>query len=89
MHVSVKLDHGKVRINATYRSHYYVQRLLGNLLGLARLQYFLAHEANLDIGPLTINSTYAKLDTGSGWNMGDVKTLLAESRRQYAVKETA
>ncbi|TBA72920.1 thymidylate synthase family protein [Rhizobium ruizarguesonis] len=90
MHLSVKLDHRKVRINATYRSHYYVQRLLGNLLGLARLQYFLAHEAGLDIGPLTINSTYAKLDTGEGkWSMRDIKELLAESRQLYAVKETA
>ncbi|MER9056691.1 hypothetical protein [Mesorhizobium sp. M0910] len=89
MHLSIKLDHGKVRLNATYRSHYYVQRLLGNLLGLARLQYFLAHEAGLDVGPLTINSTYAKLDTGDKrkWNMGDIDALLAASRQLYAVKE--
>jgi hypothetical protein len=77
-------------MNATYRSHYYVQRLLGNLLGLARLQYFLAHEAGLEIGPLTINSTYAKLDTASGkWSMRDIKELLAASRQLYTVKETA
>ncbi len=90
MHLSVKLDHGRVRLNATYRSHYYVQRLLGNLLGLARLQYFLAHEAGLDIGPLTINSTYAKLDTATGkWSMRDIKELLAASRQLYTSKEAA
>ncbi|TIL83160.1 MAG: hypothetical protein E5Y89_01950 [Mesorhizobium sp.] len=91
MHVSIKLDHGKVRLNATYRSHYYIQRLLGNLMGLARLQYFLAHEAGLEVGPLTINSTYAKLDTGEGgaWSLGDIDKLLASSRQAYAVKEAA
>lgn len=91
MHLSIKLDHGKVRLNATYRSHYYVQRLLGNLLGLARLQYFLAHESELEIGPLTINSTYAKLDTGDKgrWNLGDINALLAASRQLYALEEAA
>lgn len=91
MHLSIKLDHGKVRMNATYRSHYYVQRLLGNLIGLARLQYFLAHEAELEMGPLTINSTYAKLDTGDKgrWGMGDINALLAASRQLYDMKEAA
>ncbi|TPJ38870.1 hypothetical protein FJ434_22850 [Mesorhizobium sp. B2-5-13] len=91
MHLSIKLDHGKVRLNATYRAHYYVQRLLGNLVGLARLQYFLAHEAGQEIGPLTINSTYAKLDTGAGgrWNLGDIDALLATSRQIYTIKEAA
>ena len=90
MHLSVKLDHGKVRLNATYRSHYYVQRLLGNLLGLARLQYFLAHEAGLNIGPLTINSTYAKLDTAAGkWSMRDIQGLLLASREFYTIEEVA
>ncbi len=91
MHLSIKLDRGKVRLNATYRSHYYVQRLLGNLIGLARLQYFLAHEADLEIGPLTINSTYAKLDPGDGgkWNLGDIDELLAAGRQLYTIKEAA
>lgn len=72
-HLSIKVHDGKVRFNATYRSHYYIRRLLGNLVGLGRLQYFFARETGLEIGTLTINSTFARLDTGSGrhwWPLG-------------------
>src|SRR5262249_7683997 len=54
-HVSIKVHDGMVRFNATYRSHYYVRRLLGNLVGLGRLQYFVARETNLKVGGLTVN----------------------------------
>lgn len=82
-HISFKVDGGRLRLNATYRSHYYVQRLLGNLIGLGRLQFFLAREAKLEIGPLTINSTYARLDRGSesgngNWNYGEISKLLED-----------
>ena len=63
-HVSIKVHDGKVRLNATYRSHYYMRRLLGNLVGLGRLQYFIARETGLEVGALTINSTFACLDSG-------------------------
>jgi hypothetical protein len=86
---------GKVRFNATYRSHYYVRRLLGNLVGLGRLQFFVAREAGLDVGGLTINSTFARLDTGSGdgsggrWGKRDVTALIACCRALYDAKSAA
>lgn len=85
-HLSFKVYDGKVRLNATYRSHYYVQRLLGNLIGLARLQFFVANESGLQVGPLTINSTFARLDTGgqngdgASWGSRDVVQLIAQCR---------
>lgn len=88
-HLSVKVHDGLLRLNATYRSHYYVRRLLGNLVGLGRLQYFLAREADLQVGGLTINSTFAKLDTGSGegsgghWGKADVRTLIERCTAVY------
>jgi len=88
-HLSIKVHDGKIRLNATYRSHYYIRRLLGNLVGLGRLQYFLARETGLDVGGLTINSTFARLDTGSGegtgghWGKGDVHELIARCRAIY------
>lgn len=88
-HVSIKVDDGKVRLNATYRSHYYVQRLLGNLIGLGRLQFFLAHEAGLEVGPMTINSTFARLDTGSDngkcchWGVTDINALLVACQAEH------
>lgn len=89
-HLSFKVYDGVVRVNATYRSHYYIQRLLGNLVGLARLQVFIAKEAGLSAGPLTINSTYARLDTGGqngegrNWGGRDIAELAAQCRKIYA-----
>lgn len=86
-HISMKVHDGAIRLNATYRSHYYVRRLFGNLVGLGRLQYFLASETGLAIGGLTINSTYATVDTGNGGECGghftkhDVDKLVAECAR--------
>lgn len=88
-HLSVKVHNGRIRFNATYRSHYYVRRLLGNLVGLGRLQYFLARETKLAVGGLTINSTFARLDAGSGegsggrWTKRDVASLIARCRAIY------
>jgi hypothetical protein len=94
-HLSIKVHDGKVRFNATYRSHYYVRRLLGNLIGLGRLQFFVAREADLAVGGLTINSTFARLDTGSGdgsggrWGKRDVGALIARCRTIYDAKPAA
>lgn len=90
-HLSFKVDDGQIRLNATYRSHFYIQRLLGNLLGLTYLQIFIAKECDLKVGPLTINSTYATLDTlparvtcqRRGWNKRDIKAMLANCRSVY------
>jgi hypothetical protein len=94
-HLSIKVHDGKVRFNATYRSHYYVRRLLGNLVGLGRLQFFVAREAGLEVGGLTINSTFARLDTGTGdgcggrWGKRDVSALIARCRAIYDAKSVA
>lgn len=93
-HLSVKVHDGQVRFNATYRSHYYVSRLLGNLVGLGRLQYFMARETGLAVGGLTINSTFATLDTdgregGSGWKKRDIESLMDRCRDIYAAAAPA
>jgi hypothetical protein len=92
-HLSFKVHKGAVRLNATYRSHFYVQRLLGNLIGLAALQFFVAREANLTMGPLTINSTFAKLDKGSDngakWSHQQIDDLLAACRSVYSQLKAA
>lgn len=88
-HLSIKVHDGQIRLNATYRSHYYMRRLLGNLVGLGRLQYFLARETKLAIGGLTINSTFARLDSGSSegssghWTKAEALGLIASCRAIY------
>lgn len=65
-HVTFKLMGGKLEMTAIYRSHYYAERALGNLIGLAQLQRYVAEESGFESGTLTCISTYAKLDVGLG-----------------------
>lgn len=50
-------------LTAVYRNHFYMARLLGNLIGLGRLQRFVAEKAGLEMGELTVISTHAEVDT--------------------------
>jgi hypothetical protein len=63
-HLSFKLnrDRSALHLTAIYRSHYYIEKALGNLLGLARLQAFMARELGIEPGILVCHSTLAKLD---------------------------
>lgn len=65
-HLSFKLvGTDRVDLTAMYRSHYYCQRALGNLIGLAQLLSFVATESGLQVGTLTCLSTHAHLDRPS------------------------
>lgn len=61
-HLTFKLLDDKVHLTAIYRTHFYCQRALGNLKGLAQLLSFVGTEAEIDIGTLTCVSTLARLD---------------------------
>jgi thymidylate synthase len=52
-------------LTALYRNHYYIERLLGNLIGLGRLMAFVAHEVGVTVGSLTIISTHAEVDAAA------------------------
>lgn len=69
----------QLHIYATYRNHYYVQKTLGNILGLVDLQAFIAREAGFDVGTLTLHSTSATLETNSvPWGKNDIRKLIDE-----------
>lgn len=55
----------KLLLTAIYRNHYYMERLLGNLIGLGRLMEFIAKDVKIDIGDLTIVSTHAEIDSAA------------------------
>lgn len=67
---------GRLHMMALYRNHHYVARTLGNLIGLGRLQQFIAREAGFTLGSLTIQSTHAELDLAGG-RKRDVQALIA------------
>ena len=69
----------RLNLTSMYRNHSYVTRCLGNLIGLGRLQSFVAKEAGLGLGSLTCVSTHAELDTGDGWGIRDARRLINEA----------
>lgn len=67
----------KLLLTAQYRNHYYVEKLLGNLIGLGRLMSFVAKEADLAVGSLTIVSTHAEIDQPKS-KRSEITTLLEQ-----------
>jgi hypothetical protein len=79
-HLSFKLFNGCVHLAAIYRSHDYRYKVLGNLLGLARLQACVAHEVGVPMGSLVVHSTYAYVDFAKA----PLKELIADLRSLLA-----
>lgn len=63
-HLSFKLSHDRseVHLTAIYRSQFFIEKAMGNLLGLARLQDFVCREVGVEMGTLVCHATYATLD---------------------------
>jgi hypothetical protein len=73
--MSFKLDgENRLLLSAVYRNHFYTQKLLGNLIGLGRLMAFVAEEAKVKLGPLSVLSTHARVDA-AGASQAQVKAL--------------
>jgi hypothetical protein len=80
-HLTFKVYEGDaLSLVVLYRSHYYVTKALGNLLGLAQLQSFVANETGLRVGPLICHSTHARIDTAKGMNLAGVKKLISQCK---------
>ncbi|MBC9252812.1 hypothetical protein A9179_21315 [Pseudomonas alcaligenes] len=87
-HLTFKMIGDKIDLTAIYRSHYYAERALGNLIGLAQLQGYVAKEAGFETGVLTCVSTHAKLDKGLG-GIVSARRLLASSPEDIDVRAAA
>ena len=78
--LSFKIIPGPTRVltlTAMYRNHFYIEKLLGNLIGLGRLMGFVARETGLSVGALTVVSTHAKIDQPDRARRGEIEALLA------------
>lgn len=69
-------------LTAMYRNHFYVEKLLGNLIGLGRLMDFVAREAGLKVGALTVISTHAEIDqpkrNGKAASRAEIEAMIAK-----------
>lgn len=76
-HLTFKLyPNNQLSLVALYRSHFYITKALGNLIGLAQLQAFVASEVGMKPGPLICHSTHARIDTGKTFGMNDIRKLV-------------
>jgi thymidylate synthase len=67
---------------AIYRNHTYITKCLGNLIGLGRLQRFIAKESGYTLGSLTCVSTHAEIDAGEGehrWGIRKARNLISDA----------
>lgn len=80
-HISLKLGPDReLYMTALYRYQFYVQKALGNFLGLARLR-----EVGIPVGPLVCHATMAILenrilDNSVPWSRADVIALIERCR---------
>ncbi|MCY4643269.1 MAG: hypothetical protein OXB88_01490 [Bacteriovoracales bacterium] len=81
-HLSFKINHQEAKINLTaiYRSHYYIERALGNLRGLGYLMGFVAEQVGLEVGELVVHSSYAQIDwyRKGKWKKSETSSFLKE-----------
>lgn len=68
----------RLTLTAMYRNHFYIEKLLGNLMGLGRLMAFVAAETGLAVGALTVISTHAEIDKPGGTRRSDIGDLIAK-----------
>lgn len=83
-HISLKLGPNReLYMTALYRYQFYVQKAIGNFLGLARLQAAIAREVSIPVGPLVCHATMAmledhQLDASVPWKRANVFELIEE-----------
>jgi hypothetical protein len=64
-------------LTAMYRNHFYIDKLMGNLIGLGRLMAFVGREADLRVGALTVISTHAEIDLPNHGRRSDLAAMIA------------
>lgn len=80
-HLSFKLGpNQELYLTALYRYQWFVQKALGNLLGLSRLQNAVARELDIAVGPLVCHATLAILEDEevqkNSWKKNEITKLL-------------
>jgi thymidylate synthase len=68
----------RLDLTVLYRNHFYIEKLLGNLIGLGRLMAFIAEQSEVCVGSLTVISTHAKVDLPNGTKRAEIAALLEQ-----------
>lgn len=90
-HISLKLGPNReLYLTALYRYQFYIQKALGNFLGLARLQAAIARELGIPVGPLVCHATMAiledkALDNSAKWTRTEAAGLVETCKALLAM----
>ena len=84
----MRTEERRLALTAIYRNHFYIEKLLGNLIGLGRLMAFVAKEAGVTVGSLTVISTHAQIDTVNG-TRAEVRGLIDRCTSSLNVRSAA
>ena len=91
-HLSFKVagtSEKRLILTAMYRNHFYIEKLLGNLIGLSQLLKFVAHEAGIQAGSLTVVSTHATTTQQCKASVTEISKLIDACSAGIFDKETA
>lgn len=77
--VAFQREGNQVHAVAHYRSHYLLERAYGNYLGLGHLVRYVAQQADLEVGRLTVVAGYAQIEG----HLSDLDTTLSHIDNQH------
>lgn len=66
----------RLLLTVMYRNHFYIEKLLGNLIGLSQLLSFVARESGMKAGSLTVISTHATTTQQCNATVGEIRQLI-------------
>lgn len=78
VHIDISVLDNQLSVLAVYRHWHLITKALGNLIGLSRLQYFLAQQTGYDVGELVVHGTVVAAQFGQ-FGMGRVRRLADEA----------
>ncbi|MFJ2504070.1 hypothetical protein [Microbacterium sp. NPDC087592] len=84
VHVDLSLVRGRINLTGVYRHQYVITKGYGNLLGLARLQAFIAQQSGFDVGELSVLGTYSDDERKGTWNKTLATQILADTSAALA-----
>lgn len=77
VHIDLSVHAGAMSLTAVYRHWHLITRAYGNLVGLARLQRFLAQQTGYDVGELVVLAGYANAERRTYGGKSGVDALIA------------
>jgi hypothetical protein len=80
VHIDLSAHSGVLALTAVYRHWHLITRGYGNLVGLARLQAFLAQQSGFEVGELVVLAGYANTERGTYGGKRGVTTLVNAAR---------